>query len=115
MRIRSFIAAALIAALGTTLVPTVQAAEATATAPGTRHVDFDKAIARAVEQTSSVHQSESLGANRSSAPAMQRGYGGGGGHMMMVMSMVGMLAGIGMTYYMVKQIQKTSNEASKGQ
>ena len=44
---------------------------------------------------------------------MQRGYGGGGGHMMMVMSLVGMVAGIGMTYYMIKQMQKATGEASQ--
>lgn len=43
---------------------------------------------------------------------MQAGYGGGGaGHMMMVMSLVGMVAGVGMTYYMIKQMQKTTNNA----
>jgi hypothetical protein len=116
MRIRSFIAAALIAALGATFVaPAAHAAESTSTGTAPR-VNFDKAIARAVEQSSAARQPEQLRASQSNAPASQRGYGGGGGgHVMMAMSIVGMLAGVGMTYYMVKQMQKATKEASQGQ
>ena len=39
---------------------------------------------------------------------MQGGGGGGGGHAMMIISMIGMVAGIGMTYYMIKEMRRTT-------
>jgi hypothetical protein len=114
MRIRSFVTAAVIVALGTALIP--QAAWAgenpgVATAPP---INFQHAIARAVEKESSTPRVDLVQSSRANQPAMQQGYGGGGGgHMMMVVSLVGMLAGVGMTYYMIKQMQKATGEVSQ--
>lgn len=114
MRIRSFVTAAVLVALGTALIaPAAWAAENPAN-PTTPHVNFQNAIAHAVERESSRHRADAVSSSRANQPAMQRGYGGGGGgHMMMVVSMVGMVAGLGMTYYMIKQMQKTTGEASQ--
>ena len=113
MRIKSFVAAAVIVAFGMGLVPPAARAEDSPAAVTTTHVDFQKAIAHAVAQSSGAPQGVTVPLGRHSKPAMQSGYGGGGGHMMMVMSLVGMVAGIGMTYYMVKQMQKATNDATQ--
>ena len=115
MRIRSFVAAVVLVSFATAL--TAQGARAadspSTTAPA--HVDFDRAIARVVTQQSQGDHPDPLHTKRSNPVSMQYGPGGGGGHMMMVMSIVGMLAGVGMTYYMIKQVQKTTNQAKEGQ
>jgi hypothetical protein len=113
MRIRSFVAALVIAALGSTsIVPAASAGEPSKV-PAAHRIDFDKAVANAVEQQISRKPADALTANRAGQPAMQRGYGGGGGGgVMMAMSIVGVLAGIGMTYYMVKQMQKATKETT---
>ena len=113
MRIKSLVAAAVIVALGMGLVPPSARAEDNSTAVTTTRVDFQKAIAHAVEQSSGGRQGATVPLGRVSQPAMQSGYGGGGGHMMMVVSLVGMVAGIGMTYYMVKQMQKATGDATQ--
>ncbi len=112
MRSRSFVTAAVIVALGTALISPSAWAGENAPVAAVTHVDFQKAIAHAVEQSAS-RQVDGVQSNRANQPAMQRGYGGGGGHMMMVVSLVGMVAGIGMTYYMVKQMQKATGEATQ--
>jgi hypothetical protein len=113
MRSRSFVTAAVIVALGTALIsPSAWAGENAPVAPAS-HVDFQKAIAHAVEHSASTRQIDGVQSKRANQPAMQRGNGGGGGHMMMVVSLVGMVAGIGMTYYMIKQMQKATGEATQ--
>ena len=112
MRIRSLVAAAVIVAFSTVgMSPAAWAAESSTGLPAA-HVDFQKAIAQAVQQSPLEPHVTLNGSNRANQPAMQAGYGGGGGHMMMVMSLVGMVAGIGVTYYMIKQMQKTTNQAT---
>jgi uncharacterized protein HemX len=106
-----FVTAAVIVALGTALISPSVGQERTGRPY--HHVDFQKAIAHAVEQSASTRQVDGVQSNRANQPAMQRGYGGGGGHMMMVVSLVGMVAGIGMTYYMIKQMQKATGEATQ--
>jgi hypothetical protein len=115
MRIRSFITAAVIVALGSAIVSPSAWAGENPNPVTTPHVDFQKAIAHAVEQAPSLRRDELSQADRANQPLMQRGYGGGGGHMMMVMSVVGMVAGIGMTYYMIKQMRKITDQAAQGQ
>jgi hypothetical protein len=113
MRSRSFVSAAVIVALGAALLsPSARASENTPDV-SIPHVDFQQAIALAVEQSAPIGQVDATRSNRANQPAMQRGYGGGGGHLMMVVSLVGMVAGIGMTYYMIKQMQKTTGEAAQ--
>jgi hypothetical protein len=116
MRIRSFVAAMVLTSLGSALAsPALLAADnsgvVTPPAP-VASVNFDKAIAHAVEQASAVRRVDGIPITRTGQPALQRGYGGGG-HMTMVISLVGMVAGIGMTYYMVKQMQKVTTEATQ--
>jgi hypothetical protein len=112
MRIRSLVAAVVIVAVSTVGISPAAWAGESAGAPPATHVDFQKAIAKAAQQSSSDPHVNLTGSNRANQPAMQAGYGGGGGHMMMVMSLVGMVAGIGMTYYMIKQMQKTTSQAA---
>jgi hypothetical protein len=113
MRIRSLVAAVVIVAFSTVgISPAAWAGESAGASPAA-HVDFQKAIAKAVRPSSSDPHVNLTGSNHANQPAMQAGYGGGGGgHMMMIMSLVGMVAGIGMTYYMIKQMQKTTNQAA---
>jgi hypothetical protein len=113
MRSRSFVTAAVIVALGTALLSPSARASENPPDVSTTHVDFQQAIAHAVEQSASIRQVDATRSNRANQPALQRGYGGGGGHVMMVVSLVGMVAGIGMTYYMIKQMQKATGEASQ--
>ena len=92
--------------------PAAWAAEDSTGSPAV-HVDFQKAIAQAVQQSPAEPHVNENGSNRGNQPAIQAGQGGGGGgHMMMIMSLVGMVAGVGMTYYMIKQMQKTTNQAT---
>jgi hypothetical protein len=113
MRSRSLVNASVIVALVAAL--TSPSARASENAPdvASAHVDFQQAIAHAVERSESIRQADAAQSNRANQPAMQRGYGGGGGHLMMVVSLVGMVAGVGMTYYMIKQMQKATAEASQ--
>jgi hypothetical protein len=114
MGIRRFVAAAVIAAFGTSDSSSAAWAGESPTAVAAPHVSFEKAIARAVEQSSAIRSGETARPGHTKQTAMQRGYGGGGGgHMMMVMSLVGTVAGVGMTYYMIKQMQKATGEASQ--
>jgi hypothetical protein len=117
MRIRSLVAAVVIVAFSTVGISPAAWAGENPTGSAAAHVDFQKAIAKAAQQPSSAPRVNLSGSTRANQPAMQAGYGGGGGgHMMMVVSLVGMVAGIGMTYYMIKQMQKTTNQAtSSGQ
>ena len=76
----------------------------------------EKAIAHAVAEAPPIRRAEAPRADRVNGTLMQRGYGGGGGgHMMMVMSLVSMVAGVGVTYYMIKEMQKATNQAAAGQ
>jgi len=115
MRSRSLVTATVIVVLGAAL--TLPSARASENAPDAvmahAHADFQQAIAHAVERSQSIRQADVTLVNRANQPAMQRGYGGGGGHLMMVVSLVGMVAGVGMTYYMIKQMQKATGEASQ--
>lgn len=112
MRIRSLVAAVVLVAFGTVgLSPAWAGQDPVGSAAP--HIDFQKAIAQAAQGPSSAPHINVTGSSRANQVAMQAGYGGGGGgHLMMVVSLVGMVAGAGMTYYMIKQMQKTTNAAA---
>jgi hypothetical protein len=113
MRIRSLVTVAVIVSFATALTTSVARAADGSSTTTPAHINFQQAIARAVENDSpNGAKPDPLHAAHANRVSMQRGYGGGGGHVMMVVSLVGMLAGVGMTYYMIKQMQKTTSQAA---
>jgi hypothetical protein len=111
MTVKQLLSAAVVVALVGGMAPVSAWADESATTSGTSaslHSSIDRAAARlAIDRPAqkSVNARKEAG---TSASAMQAS-GGGGGHAMMIISLVTAAAGIGATYYMVKQMQKTTD------
>jgi hypothetical protein len=112
MKVRRLISFALIASLMLAAAPlTAWAADEPTPAPGLG-ASIDRAVAQAVVAQAVVTRQPILSGRATKAHASasgQAGSGGGGGKGMMVMALVGTIAGLAGTYYVVKEMKKTTN------
>jgi len=111
MTAKHCLSAAVIAALVSGLVPApTRAAEPTPTNGGS--TPLRAAIDRAAVRSSNTQTAPaSLPAPRKTRVAKQASNGGGGGgHTVLILGLVGTAAGLGATYYLVKESQKQTND-----
>ena len=106
-----FVSIAVIASFLITALPGITWAEEPKQAAGDQTTglrsSIDRVVTRAVNDGSA--QLSIQKPSTAAASMNQNIGGGGGGHAMMIVSLVTAAAGIGATYYMVKQIQKTTS------
>jgi len=109
---RSVVTSLLVVALvAAGAVTSARAEEPKPAAP--RSVDLGAAIDRAAARMAAEPvRRDSRPTPSASRNEMMQG-GGGGGHVGMIISIVGAVAGAGATYYMVKQMQKTTNQITQ--
>jgi hypothetical protein len=112
MTVKQLLSAAVVVALVGGMAPVNAWAADESTQPSgaaaSLHSSIDRAAARlAGDRTTQkvVNARKDAGTNASEMQASS----GGGGHAMMIISLVTAAAGIGATYYMVKQMQKTTD------
>ena len=112
MKTRRFVAVVLAAStLAVALPETARAGEPT-TRPA-QSVDLRAAIDRAATQLA-AQPATAPAKQHSSSSAGQAAYGGGGGGKgMLIVTLVTTVVGLGATYYMLKEMQKQTNEAGK--
>ena len=104
MTCRTFVSATLIASLLLAAAPiTARAAEGQKPAP-TLRASFDRAVADAVAAQKALPAPKAVRARASAATGAQSG--GGGGSSTMVISLIGIAAGLAGTYYIVKEMNK---------
>ena len=109
MTIRRWLSAALIAALISVLVPVNTWAAGTPLEKDLKPARLQVAIRQAAAQAvrSPALRLKPTGPTKRSGSRMQTS-GGGGGHTMMIVSLVSAAVGIGATVYMVKEMEKTT-------
>jgi len=112
MKTKRFVAVVLAASILAGAFPgTARAGEPT-TRPA-QSVDLRAAIDRAATQLA-AQPATSPRKPHSSSNAGQAAYGGGGGGKgMLIVTLVKTVVGLGATYYMLKEMQKQTNEAGK--
>ena len=113
MKLKQYLSAALIVAIVGGLTPATTWADEAKDAAGARATDLRGSINRAVAQAKSDPSGQLViqKPSRSAASATQMGSGGGGGgHVMMVVSILGTVAGVATSYFVIKQMQKTTDQ-----
>jgi len=112
MKTRRFVAVVLAAStLAVALPETARAGEPT-TRPA-QSVDLRAAIDRAATQLA-AQPATAPAKQHSSSSAGQAAYGGGGGGKgMLIVTLVTTVVGLGATYYMLKEMQKQTDQAGK--
>ena len=112
MKTRRFVAVVLAATtLAVALPETARAGEPT-TRPA-QSVDLRAAIDRAATQLA-AQPATAPAKQHSSSSAGQAAYGGGGGGKgMLIVTLVTTVVGLGATYYMLKEMQKQTDQAGK--
>ena len=116
MTMKQWISAAVVAALVLGSVPARAAEEESTPVAGDRAVSLNASIERAAARAAADQSKKPMQAPMfASATAGQSasGSGGGGGHTAMIISLVSLAAGIGVTYYAIKQMQKTTNDINQ--
>ncbi|MGH9408349.1 MAG: hypothetical protein ACRD1V_02725 [Vicinamibacterales bacterium] len=113
MTLRRWFSTALVGTLLVGLTPATAWA-AGPDQPNRQTPDLRSAVTRAAASAAATPslQLQVVPARRASDPNVRKQSTGGGGHVMMVMSILGTVAGIGATVYMVKQMQKTTQQAT---
>jgi hypothetical protein len=111
MTIRRSVAAALVASLLVGAVPSRALADDqndSRPAPTTLRAAVERAAARLEPTISTAAPAD----HRPVSRAMQAAYGGGGGggKTMLIVTLVSTVVGLGATYYMIKEMQKQTNE-----
>ena len=102
------LSAAVITALMSGLWPVQARADEPAPAGST---SLRASIDRAVVRASSGHTGPvTLPSHGTPRIAKQASNGGGGGHTALILGLVGTAAGLGATYYLVKETQKQTND-----
>jgi len=115
MTVKRWMSAAVVAAIVSGSVPARAAGEESTQGAGDRPVNLNASIARAAERAAADQSRKPMqrpmfaSANGQAAS----GSSGGGGHTAMIISLVSVAAGIGVTYYAVKQMQKTTNDINQ--
>jgi hypothetical protein len=112
MKTKGFVAVVLATSILVGAYPgTARAGEPTTRAA--QSVDLRAAIDRAATQLA-AQPATSPRKPHSSSNAGQAAYGGGGGGKgMLIVTLVTTVVGLGATYYMLKEMQKQTNEAGK--
>ncbi len=108
MTLKPFYSIAAMAALATGL-SSASALASDEAQPVNAQINLRTAIVRAAEQASHDQPTATVPARGKTRVAKQSTSGsgsGGGGHTKMVVSLIGVAAGIGTTYYVVKETQK---------
>ena len=104
MTLRRLVSATLIASLLLAAAPiTARAAEGPKPAPSLR-ASFDRAVADAVAAQKALPAPKAVRGRASAATGAQSS--GGGGSSKMVISLIGIAAGLAGTYYIVKEMNK---------
>jgi hypothetical protein len=104
-----FVAAGVVAALLIGGIPGIAQADE---APVGLRASIDRAVAQLNRQPAPKAAAKRP-AQRSTAEAMQPGYGGGGGKGMMIVSIVTTVVGLVATYYVIKQVQEQSKQTGQ--
>jgi hypothetical protein len=102
-----FVSVAVLASFLVTALPGITWAEEPKPATTESAADLRSSIDRAAKD-GSARLSITRPSSKAATSMSQNTGGGGGGHAMMIVSLVTAAAGIAGTYYMVKQIQKTT-------
>jgi hypothetical protein len=112
MKTKRFVAVVLAASILAVALPgTARAGEPT-TRPA-QSVDLRAAIDRAATQLA-AQPATAPAKQHSSSSAGQAAYGGGGGGKgMLIVTLVTTVVGLGATYYMLKEMQKQTDQAGK--
>lgn len=117
MTVKRWMSAAVVAALVSGSVPARAAGEESTQGAGDRAVNLNASIARAAERAAAEQSKKPMQrpmfASATAGQAASGSSGGGGGHTAMIISLVSLAAGIGVTYYAVKQMQKTTNDINQ--
>lgn len=110
MTAKHCLSAAVVAALVSGLLPAqARAAESPATSGGS--TPLRAAIDRAAVRASNTQIAPvGLPAHGKTRIAKQASNGGGGGHTALILGLVGTAAGLGATYYLVKESQKQTSD-----
>ena len=112
MRSSRSIAAIVVASFLVSLCPEIARADTEAApnpaAPTTIRASVDRAAARLATQPSAETR------NQRAASGGQAAYGGGGGGKgMLIVTLVTTVVGLGATYYMLKEMQKQTDQAGR--
>lgn len=111
MTVRQCLSTGLIAALMTGMVPaTTWAAGPSESQKTTGNLHL--AIARVAAESAHDASLQMLPARPTGTDPNVRKQSSGGGHAMMVMTIIGSLVGVAATVYMVKELQKTTKQAT---
>ncbi|HZP48194.1 MAG TPA: hypothetical protein VFB07_06665 [Vicinamibacterales bacterium] len=111
MTVQRWVAAAVTAAIVGGALPTVARAEEPAQPAGERGVSLRASIERAAARAAANQaKADAATARQPRVAMMQTAGGGGGGHVMMVVTLLSTVAGLATTYYVIKQMQKTTSE-----
>ena len=112
MKTRRFVAVVLAASILAVALPETARAGEPTTRPA-QSVDLRAAIDRAATQLA-AQPATAPAKQHSSSSAGQAAYGGdGGGKGMLIVTLVTTVVGLGATYYMLKEMQKQTDQAGK--
>jgi hypothetical protein len=112
MKTRRFVAVVLAASILAVALPETARAGEPTTRPA-QSVDLRAAIDRAATQLA-AQPATAPAKQHSSSSAGQAAYGGGGGGKgMLIVTLVTTVVGLGATYYMLKEMQKQTDQAGK--
>ena len=112
MTVRQCLSTGLIAALMTGMVPATTWAAGPTEAQKTTTANLHLAIARAAVESAHDASLQMLPTRPTATDPNVRKQSSGGGHAMMVMTIIGSLVGVAATVYMVKELQKTEKQAT---
>jgi hypothetical protein len=110
MTFRKLVSVSVIAACVAMLPPaSARANDGAPPEKRTTTVDFraslDRSAAKLAADNTSTRPDNPFGSRESAA--MQTGAGGGGGHTMMILGIVGTVVSLAATYFVIKQVRKT--------